>query len=114
MTSEPVIPEEPESWNLLALMSPPVEAENTELPDPSLTESEPDETIEPVVNTSPAVTDEKYVSPPPPPPVDEIVICPSEAETIVTLVPAARKDRPSARVVWEPVMPFVTYKDPVT
>ena len=114
MTSEPVIPEDPESWNLLALMSPSVEAENIESPEPSLTVMDPDETIDPVVNASPAVTDEKYVSPPPPPPVDEIVICPSEAETMVTLVPATRKDRPSASVVWEPEMPFVTYKEPVT
>jgi hypothetical protein len=108
-----VIPDEPDIWNPYAVTNPLVEAEKTDVPEPFLTESEPDETIEPVVNTSPAVTEEKYVSPPPPPPVDEIVICPSEAETMVMLDPATRKDRPSARVVWEPEMPLINFVLPL-
>ena len=76
--------------------------------------SAPLKAVDPVVKIEPAVVEEKNESPPPPPPVEEIVICPSEAEVIVTFVPATRKDRPSVRLVCEPEMPFENHPEPVT
>jgi hypothetical protein len=73
MTRDPVMPDEPDIWKPYAVMNPLVDAEKTDVPEPFLTDIDPDETIDPVVNTSPFVTDEKYVAPPPPP-VEEIVI----------------------------------------
>jgi hypothetical protein len=70
----------------------------------SIPASPPTKAADPVVKIDPAVVEEKKEGPdpPPPPPVEEIVICPFEADATVIFEPAAMNEVPSDSCVSAP------------